>query len=277
VVLVFFAFSTSQEYYTFPAYFPLLLLLADALADAESLRKPRWLLPSAALLTLIALVASGLLIAGLWSSRQLPFEPDISTVLAAHNLSEDTLSMSHMLDLTGPSFAALRFPAILAAFVLAIGPALALVLRLRRRHYAATWVTAVTMCIFLVAAHIALGRFDSYLSSKRLAERIAQAAAPGDKIAIYGDQAFGSSLLFYLRRPIYLVNGRTTSMWFGSTYPDAPHIFWDDAELLRQWSSPERVFLFVPQHQRGRVASLLPSHRFAVAESSGKTTYSNRP
>lgn len=277
VVLVFFAFSTSQEYYTFPAYFPLLMLLADALADSESTRKPRWLLPSAATLALFALVASGVLIAGLWSSRHLPFEPDISTVLAAHNLSEDTLSLSHMLDLTGQSFAALRLPAILAAFVLAIGPALALVLRIRRRHYAATWVTALTMCLFLVAAHIALGRFDSYLSSKKLAERIAQVSAPGDEVAIYGDQAFGSSLLFYLQRPIYLVNGRTTSMWFGSTYPDAPHIFWDDADLLRQWNSATRVFLFVPPHQRGRVATLLPSQRFVVAESSGKTIYSNRP
>jgi hypothetical protein len=33
---------------------------------------------------------------------------------------------------------------------------------------------------------------------------------------IYGDQAFGSSLLFYLRRRIYLVYGRTTLdvVWF---------------------------------------------------------------
>jgi hypothetical protein len=276
VVLVFFAFSTSQEYYTFPAYFPLLLLLADGLAEAESLRKPRWLVASAALLAFVALVAGAVLIAGLWSSRHLPFEPDISTVLAAHNLSEDTLSMSHMLDLTGQSFAALRLPATLAACALVIGPVLALGLRVRRRHYAATWVVALAMGLFLVAAHIAFERFGAYLSSRTLADRIAQVSTPRDLIVLYGDQAYGSSLPFYLQRPIYLVNGRTTSMWFGSSYPDAPHIFWDDAELLREWNSGQRIFLFVPPHLRSQVLALLPSE-VVVAESSGKTIYSNRP
>src|SRR5437899_2261328 len=35
LVLVFFAISTNQEYYTFPAYFPLLMLLADGIARCE--------------------------------------------------------------------------------------------------------------------------------------------------------------------------------------------------------------------------------------------------
>ena len=34
-VLLFFAFSTNQEYYTFPAYLPLLMLTAAALARTE--------------------------------------------------------------------------------------------------------------------------------------------------------------------------------------------------------------------------------------------------
>ena len=94
---------------------------------------------------------------------------------------------------------------------------------------------------------------------------------------MYGDQAFGSSLLFYLQRPIDLVNGRTTSMWFGSTYPDAPKIFLDDQDLLKEWSSGERVFLFVPAYERQTVDALIRSQKFAAAESSGKIIYSNRP
>ena len=35
VTLVFFSFSTNQEYYTFPAYFPILLLVAARLANEE--------------------------------------------------------------------------------------------------------------------------------------------------------------------------------------------------------------------------------------------------
>ena len=276
VVLTFFAFSTNQEYYTLPAYLPVLLLLAAAVAEEEFSGRRPWLMATAAVIALFSLLAGGTLIAGLWSSRNLPFVPDISTVLARHSLSEDTLSMSHVLDLTGESFAALRLPAALAAFALIVGPAVALWLRVRRRHFAATWATALTMGLFLVAAQIALGRFTPYLSSKDLAERIAQESRPGDEVAIYGDQAFGSSLLFYLRRPIELVNGRTTSMWFGSTYPDAPKIYWDDSDLRREWNSGTRVFLFVPSYQKTRVDSLLPSQKSVVAESSGKIVYSNR-
>jgi hypothetical protein len=132
------------------------------------------------------------------------------------------------------------------------------------------------MAVFLVAAHIALGRFGPYLSSKDLAREIAARARPEDRVMIYGDQAFGSSLLFYLRRPIELVEGRTTSMWFGSTYPDAPKIYLSDADLQKGWASDERVFLFVPPHQKARVDALLPE-KFVVAEISGKYVYSNRP
>ena len=278
VVLIFFAFSTSQEYYTVPAYLPILLLLAGAIADRELSRSRHSGLISASAVTAIISVAAGaVLVAGLWSSRNLPLVPDISTVLAKHNLSEDTLSMSHVLDLTGESFAALRLPAALAAFALLFGPAIALLLRIRRKHFAATWFTAASMILFLFAAHAALERFGPYLSSKTLATRIAGELRPQDQLAIYGDQAFGSSLLFYLRRPIYLVNGRTTSMWFGSTYPDAPKIFLDDSGLLQAWNSGNRVFLFVPPHQRARVDSLIPDHKFVAAESSGKVIYSNRP
>jgi hypothetical protein len=127
-----------------------------------------------------------------------------------------------------------------------------------------------------VAAHIALGRFGPYLSSKQLAQEIAARARPEDKVMIYGDQAFGSSLLFYLRRPIDLVEGRTTSMWFGSTFPDAPKIYLSDADLQQDWAGTGRVFLFVPPHQKSRVEGLLP-HRYVIAELSGKCVYSNRP
>ena len=275
LVLIFFAVSTNQEYYTMPAYFPILLLLAGAVAEEEESGKGRWLVAIAGFLSLLALAAAGVLIAGLWSSRHLPFEPDISTVLARHSLKEDTLSMSHMLDLTGESFAALRLPAILAVIALVFGPAAAWWLRVRRKHFAGTVATALTMGLFFIAAHIALGRFTPYLSSKGLADRIAQVVTPSDQVMIYGDQAFGSSLLFYLRRPIELVNGRTTSMWFGSTYPDAPNIYLNDAELLRAWNSSEHVFLFVPSYQKAKVDRLLPQ-KFVFAEQSGKIVYSNR-
>ncbi len=276
LVLLFFAISTNQEYYTFPAYLPLLLLLADAVARDERQENGRgWLIGSSAAIALVSLVAGAALLAGLWYSRHLPYAPDIGAVLAKHNMAADTLSMSHALDLSAESFAALRLPAILAVLALVFTPLLSLGLRLRRRSYPATWALAAGMALLLFAAHIALGRFGPYMSSKALAQRIAAQEKPGDEVMIYGDQAFGSSLLFYLQRPIRLVNGRTTSMWFGSTFPDVPKIFLDDNDLLREWNGSGRVFLFVPGYEKARVDALLPQ-KHVVAEVSGKFVYSNR-
>ncbi len=280
LVLVFFAVSTNQEYYTFPAYLPLFLLLAEGISRSEAsdcntgLRKG-WLRSSSAVLALVGVAAGITLLALLWKSRHLPFEPDIGNVLARHNMNDDTLSTSHMLDLSYASFAALRLPAALAAVALLIAPLSSFLMRLRRRHYAATLSLAAGLAVFLVAAHIALGRFGPYLSSKDLAQDISAQARPEDRVMIYGDQAFGSSLLFYLRRPIELVNGRTTSMWFGSTFPDAPNIYRTDADLHDDWHGNRRIFLFVPEHLKGQVNSLLPD-RVTIAEVSGKVVYSNR-
>lgn len=281
LVLVFFAISTNQEYYTFPAYFPLLVLLAESISKFEQREcgtggRKGWLRISAAALAVIGVAAGITLLLLLWQSRKLPFEPDIGSVLAKHNMATDTLSTSHMLDLSDASFAALRLPAALAAIALLLAPMASFLLRLRQRHYAATWTLALGMAIFLVAAHIALGRFGPYLSSKDLAQKIAAQARPGDQVMIYGDQAFGSSLLFYLRRPIELVDGRTTSMWFGSTFPDAPHIYLSSSDIQRDWNGSSRIFLFVPSHLKAKVDAMLPN-RYVVAEVSGKYVYSNRP
>ena len=281
LILVFFAISTNQEYYTFPAYLPLLILLADGIARCEwtechtGIRKG-WLRISAGVLAVVGVSAGVILLMMLWQSRHLPFEPDIGSVLAKHNMSTDTLSTSHMLDLSYASFAALRLPAALAAIALLITPLLSFLLRIWRRHFAATWTLAAGMAVFLIAAHIALGRFGPYLSSKDLAQQIAARATPHDRVMIYGDQAFGSSLLFYLRRPIELVEGRTTSMWFGSTFPDAPKIYLTNADLEKDWAGQSRIFLFVPAHLKDKVDSLLPN-RVVVAQESGKYIYSNQP
>ena len=167
-------------------------------------------------------------------------------------------------------------PAVMAAIVFLTLPLVSFLLRLRRRHFAATITLVLCMTGFLIAAHIALGRFGPYLSSEPLARQIALRAQPQDKVMLFGDQAFGSSLLFYLRRPIELVEGRTTSMWFGSTFPDVPNIYLTDDDLIREWNGTGRVFLFVPQHLKPKVDSLLPN-RNVVAEISGKSVYSNHP
>ena len=277
VVLLFFTFSTNQEYYTFPAYLPLLILVAGALSAEEiESRHSRWLLIPNVVYVALGVIASGALIAGLWASRHKPFVSDIGTVLAERNVGNYTLALSHFFDITTDSLAALRLPTGLAALAFLAGPLIALWLRARGKNSASTWAVACATGLFYVAAQLALVRFAPFLSSQQLAQVIARQATPGDKVMIYGDQAFGSSLLFYLKRRIYLVNGRTTSMWFGSQFPDAPAIFLDDADLVRVWNEHDRVFLFVPPDENARAERVVPQPRYIVAQSSGKAIYSNR-
>jgi len=273
LILVFFAISTNQEYYTFPAYLPLLLLAADALASDRF--GSRWSKVAYGALTVLGAAAGIALIAGVWSSRSLPVPLDLGTVLANRQVADNTLAMSKFFDLTGPAFAGLRLPASLAAFALLVGP-LAALLSSRRSTRVAVWTLAVTSAIFLLAAHIALVRVGPFLSSRTLARQVQQVIRPGDQVMIYGDQAYGSSLIFYLQRQVLLVNGCSTSLLWGSKYPDAPHIFLTDEDLLRAWEGPQRVFLFVPDEQQSRVKALLGKRAYSFAQISEKEILSNR-
>lgn len=275
-ILTFFAFSTNQEYYTFPVYAPILLVLAAALSSAETVVPAvRRLRAMHALLMVVGLAAAATLAWLLWQARAIPYVDDVGAVLVRRGVGEYTLSMSQFFDLTTEAFAGLRLPAGLAVAVLASGPALAFVLRLRGQHRAATLTLVTTSAALLAAAAIAFARFEPVLSSKPLAESIAARDRGAIKVAFYGDQAYGSSLLFYLRPPVYLVNGRSSSMEFGSRFPDAPDVFWSEGDLLAAWSR-EPTFLFVPAGRQRAVEGLLPFWCVA-AERGGKSLYTNIP
>jgi 4-amino-4-deoxy-L-arabinose transferase-like glycosyltransferase len=289
-VLLFFSFSTNQEYYTLPVYLPLLVLLAGALASIRK-RAKGWATDTTIEGTVtagfVAYAVLGISIAtalayGLWTSRHLPFVPDIGDLLAHRGVGDYTLSMSHFFDLTGPSFAALRTPAFLAAISMAIGPLAALAFQRRHRLQAALLTVAATSALFLIAAHVALVRFSPMLSSANFANKIKTleatgAIAPNTSVLLYGDQSYGSSIPFYLGRQVFLVNGRSTSMLFGSTFPDAPPIFLTPADLLAQWGTGPRKLLFVPLEKRNDVDALIGKRQIILSESSGKALITDRP
>jgi len=291
LVLLFFSLSTNQEYYTFPAYLPLLILLSATLTRAEATydeekSSRRWITFAHAAFTTIGLAVAAALAYGLWTSRHLAFVPDIGELLAHRGVGDYTLSMSSLFDLTGPSFAALRLPASLALAAFAIGPTVAWWLRTRRRHIAATTALALTSAVFLVAAHIALVRFAPMLSSEDMAAKIQQLESTGaisreNTVLLYGDQAYGSSIPFYLNRPLdrpaLLVDGRSSSMLFGSTFADAQSLFLTHDELAAQWGNGPRKILFVPLEKRDEVDRLLGSRAILLVETSGKALLTDRP
>lgn len=295
-ILLFFSLSTNQEYYTFPAYFGLLLLVAGSLSlqEAEApahhgaapAGNRRWLAGAHIAFAGIGLAASVALAGGLWQSRSFGSVPDIGTLMAHRGVGGYSLSMSHFFDLTGPSFATLRLPAALAALALLAGPLLALRLRKAGHHLEATTSVALTMAVFLVAAHIAFVRFEPLLSSRSMADIINAISATdhgrASQLVVYGDQSYASSVLFYTRRQALLVHGRSSSMIWGSYYPDAQHIFLEDADLIHLWQAAQaghtRVFLFVPVEFDTHVKGLLSGTRLvALKELSDRTLYTNTP
>ena len=288
-VLLFFSFSTNQEYYTFPAWFALLVLTAGSLSLQESGTRQQaggWLLAGHILFALTGVGSAVALFSGLWASRHLPYVADIGSLLAHRGVGSYTLSMSHFFDMTGSSLAALRLPATLAASALLLGPMLALLMRRRGRGLDATMAVGLTMALFLVAAHLALARFAPLLSSRSMADRINQIRRPGDQLLVYGDQSNASSVLFYTGMQALLVHGRSSSMIWGSFYPDAPHIFLQDADVAAMWGPehvPHRLFLVVPPEEDAHVRELLGADRLykmvslTDEEAAQRTLYTDRP
>jgi 4-amino-4-deoxy-L-arabinose transferase-like glycosyltransferase len=294
--LLFFAISTNQEYYTFPAWTPLLILTAGVLAGIEERRGPegqkpllsqKWVSGAQAVFSVAGVVIAALLGWCLWESRNLPFVSDIGTLLAHRDVGGYTLSMSHFFDLTGPSFAALRLPAVIAAITLLVGPALGWILRMRRKHLAATVSVALTSAIFLIAAHIAFARFEPMLSSKQLADTIVNKGSRTDSFIIYGDQSDASSVVFYthkfLQKPAYIVlepcspHGNGSSLLWGSCYPDAPKIFLSDDQLSKMWGTGERKWLFAQDANQPKAEQLLSGRLYHVQSIADKALWTDRP
>jgi hypothetical protein len=295
-VLLFFSISTNQEYYTFPAWPALLMLIAGVVAGTEEQRgsdegKPllsaRWLTWAQGVFVALGVLAAAALGLGLWESRGLPFVADIGTLLAHRDVGGYTLSMSHFFDLTGPSFAALRLPACLALVTLLVGPAVSWGLRVGRKPMAATTALAVTSAVFLVAAHIAFARFEPMLSSKQLADTIVAKGQPADSFIIYGDQSDASSVIFYthyfLKKPAYVVmlpcspHGQGSSLLWGSCWPDAPKIFLNEDQVTKMWGTGERKWIFAQDTNEQKVEQLLAGRLYPVQSIADKALWTDRP
>ncbi len=289
-ILIFFSFSTNQEYYTFPAWFALLMLITASLAMIEeapanapwtessgAMSPSRWINGAHTAFAVLGLLIALALGYGLWISRHLPFISDIGTLLAHRGVGDYALATSGFFDLTGASFAALRMPTVIASITLLLGPLAAWQLRRRGHALEATVSVAFAAAMFLIAAHMALIRFQPMLSSRSIAETINRLASPEDQLILYGDQAYGSSVIFYTRRQALFVEGRSSSLIWGSYYPDAPHIFFEDPDLVSMWGTGTRKFLFVPGDFHEHVEQLLKGRLYKLQDLADKTLYTDRP
>ncbi|HEX4154506.1 MAG TPA: phospholipid carrier-dependent glycosyltransferase [Acidobacteriaceae bacterium] len=308
-VLLFFAFSTRQEYYVLPAFPAAAVLIAGWLALADNYRarvlrrgaQKRVVVQAgaheealrlmdvgrAAVHCTEVVLALGIAFAAgaaviLLHARTPAGHPDLARMLSEHP-KDYAMSMGHFLDLNAEALGLFRLPLILAAVSLVLGPLVSLLLRKRARPREANFVLAAGAFGFLLAAHMGLVRFAPVISSAELAERIAPLVGPQDMVAIHGEYESGSTLGFYLQRPtaaggeIHILEGRSSNLWYGSFFPDAPKIF-ETAESFRaKWSGPQRIFLWQSLTDPPNQLPVVDGPVYVIARGGGKEIVSNRP
>jgi 4-amino-4-deoxy-L-arabinose transferase-like glycosyltransferase len=329
--LLFFSFSTRQEYYVLPALPPLAILIGRWLAQdslvrwqpvtqsAKKIRRAN-LRCTAVLLGFGAIFAAGSLFFLLHTRAPAP-DSDLASLLQ-QNPGDYAMSMGHFLDLNAQALGLFRLPLALAALSLFLGPLASFVLRKQAKPHFATLALAAGAFGFLLAAHLGLQTFAPVLSSAQLAEAIAPQLTPDSLIVIHQEYEYGSTLGFYLQRPSYTREarpappgaphlasetwdrpardpepvtlnpihiltdlsyngtpnyGRSSNLWYGSFFPDAPRIFETTQSLAAKWPGPRRIFLW---QDLGNQPSPLPaalSPVYVIAKSGGKEIVSNQP
>ena len=264
-LLIFFTFSTTQEYYSMPCYPALALLLGSAMAAGGDW--VRWGTRVLAAVTACAATAALLILVAV---RNVPSPGDIAQALSRHP-SAYTLSLGHMEDLTLESFAYLRLPLALAAMAFLVG-ALGSLRAVGRRAFLAA---AVMMVLFFHAARLAMVVFDPYLSSRPLAEAL-QRSPEGNLVIDHHYYTF-SSIFFYTNRTAWLLNGRFNNLVYGSYAPGAPDVFLNDGQWKDLWLRPQRYYLVANDEEQPRFEKLVgKSALFQVAQSGGKMVLTNQ-
>jgi 4-amino-4-deoxy-L-arabinose transferase-like glycosyltransferase len=246
LILLFFSFSSRQEYYVMPGLPGAALLLGgwlahEAASPLESTERRSGRVSSLVLM-FIGAAACVACVALAWQAQTPPKNYDIAELLKT-NPQDYALSFGHFLDLTPQAMGAFKVPLLVTGIAFAVGTMLNWLLRRRNRAFAANITLAVMTIVLLHQAHAGLVIFSPVLSSKVLARAIESHWQPDAIIEGNGDYEAFSSVNFYTQRPVRILNGRCNNIWYGSTFPDAPPIFDDDASFEALWRSEQTVFL----------------------------------
>ncbi len=268
-LMLFFTFSTTQEYYSMPCYPALALLIGAAMA-----RNGPWIRPATTLVGAVAALASLAAFAILLLTiRTRATGSDISEALTS-NPEAYTLSLGHMNDLTLSAFAYLRAPLALAAIAFACGAFFCL--RSRWKQHSALGL-ALMMVLFTHAARMALVVFDPYLSSRPLAEAL-RTSPPGD--VIFDNQYYTFSSVFFYANPktAWLLDGRVNNLEYGSYAPQAPQVFIDADQFEQKWKSGKRHYLLVEGPSTPRLEWRVGGTAMHIVKASGgKFLFTNLP
>jgi len=267
-VMLFFTISTRQEYYSMPMYPALALLLGSAMAQA-----PSWVKTGNRILAISTGLLLASLIAILLYVRNMPSTGDIAQALSS-NPANYTLSLGHMSDLTLHSFAFLKLPLALAIIALLIG-FISCVFSWHRNR-TPLLALALMMAVFFHAARLAMMKFDSYLGSYPIAEKLQQ--LPTGRIISAYPYFEVSSVFFYTNHEALFLNARVNNLEYGSYTPNALKIFIGDKEFKSYWTSTETIYLILDKTQRTHIEHLVDAKSlYLVIQNADALLVSNHP
>jgi 4-amino-4-deoxy-L-arabinose transferase-like glycosyltransferase len=279
VILLFFSFSSRQEYYTIPALPGLAVLIGSWMAQEHaapsdsSLRRAGRRIAGILLGIGTVLFAAATLL--LWYSESVPKGTDLSDVLT-RNPEKYALSFGHIFDLTPQAMGLFRAPLAISAAAVLLGTLFAWWFRNRGQVGRSNVALAIMTAVFLLCAHQGLAVFDPVLSSKTLSRAIERVYKPSDIVVINGAYEDGSTLNFYGHFQLHVINSRDNgNLYYGSLFPDSPRIFEDDQSFANLWEGNRRVFLWTEEE---RIPTVLKDTRFfQIAKGGGKLILSNQP
>jgi 4-amino-4-deoxy-L-arabinose transferase-like glycosyltransferase len=276
VIVVFFSFSTRQEYYTIPAVPGLALLIGGWLAKesestSDSAERSAGKTSSVVFLV-IAAIASVIGLVFLFSSRAPAPGTDLADLLKKHPQEYD-LSLGHFLDLTPEAMGAFRIPLLGAVMSLFLGAGSNYFLRKGGRPERGNMALALMMVGLLACVHSSFVTFSPILSSHPLAVAIEKHYRPGDIVVVDGEYHEASTLNFYTGVPLRVLHEPSGNLWYGSKFPDAPHVFETADSLAALWSGPATVFLWSAEDDP---KELQGEPRYLLARRGGKSILTNR-
>jgi 4-amino-4-deoxy-L-arabinose transferase-like glycosyltransferase len=279
-ILVFFSFSTRQEYYVLPSL-PALALLCGLWLDREEASEAGSPLRRSGMRASLAMLVLGVaaFVICLTIATMAPPSPpnaDFGDLLKkAPGMYK--LSMGHLFDLTMGAMSVFRWPLILTGVGFLAGTFFNWLFRRRGSPLRGNLALCAMMVILFQAVHMALTVFSPVLGSKPLALAIEKQYRPGDTIVVNGQYSFASSVNFYTGVQLHMLNGRYNDLWYGSLFPDSPPVFEDDASFAKLWAGPGRVFFIVTNAKGLEKLKVLQLSYYEVARSGEKTVYSNHP
>ncbi len=277
VILIFFSFSSRQEYYTIPALPGVALIIGSWLSKEQSSaegsperRAGRRVVHVLMILSLLAFSVATIL---LWFSESVPKGMDIADILTK-NPEKYALSFGHIFDLNPEAMGVFRWPMAISATALLLGSSFAWWFRRRAKAGWSNVALAVMMIVFLHCAHRGLEIFEPVLSSKAFLPAIQKYHKPGDVIVINGAYEDGSTLNFYGHYQLHVLNTRTNgNLYYGSLFPDSPNVFEDNGSFERLWNGAGRVFVWTEEDKIPFLLTYSPA--FLVTRGGGKLILTN--